>query len=109
MLNLLSAKPEGRSIMTLNDVAREMHLWAETHGHMDYNLSSGLKLKLIYREKDIVLRMSRGIGVLPSEAEIKICKKAFFGDKELSNCAETDNAVFIAIKRVTQEADNHAG
>jgi len=89
--------------MTLKDVAREMHARASEHGHMDYKLSRGLKLKLTYRADDIVLKMSRGIGVLPSDVEVKICQKAFFGDKELSNRVETGDAVFIAVKRMEED------
>ena len=85
--------------MKLKDVAREAHIYAQEHGTFPYTLSRGLELRLTYRKDDIVLKMSRSAGVIPSDKEVSICQKAFFGDKELSNRVETDDAVFIAISK----------
>ncbi len=100
--------------MTLKDLAREMHAWASKDGHMNYNFgklgSRGLKLKLTYYKDDIVLKMSRNKGVIPSDKEVSICQKAFFGDKELTNRMETGDAVFIAVEKeliMGEMADEH--
>ncbi len=84
--------------MSLKDIAREAHIYAQEHGTFSYTLSRGLELRLTYRKDDIVLKMSRS-AVIPSDKEVSICQKAFFGDKELTNRMETDDAVFIAISR----------
>lgn len=70
--------------MTLKEVAQRMQTEAQKKGYSHVTLERGLKLELWEREKDTVLGVSRPSAlVCPSDLEIDICRRAFFGSSPL--------------------------
>lgn len=82
--------------MLLKKIAASMHLEAKETGQSIQVLQRGLQLKMLYRQEDIVLVMSRP-DVPPSEEEVKICHEAVLFGMPLSNKAVAGNSIFIAI------------
>lgn len=88
--------------MKLKDVAKFLHAKARQNGKASCRLGKGLQLTLVYRERDIVLKLARE-GVEPSPVEVRTCKSYFFGDDvELTNQAQQGNQIYIAVERETQ-------
>lgn len=84
-------------MITLTQIAQTMRFEAKQRGNAQRTLSGGLELRLLEREKDIVLSISRPMAlVAPSDGEIAICKKAFFGDEPLK---EVNGQTHIWAKR----------
>ena len=70
--------------MTLVQIAMKMTAEAHDKGNAHRTLQRDLRLTLYERENDLVLCISRPTAlVVPSEREIDICQKAFFGDQTL--------------------------
>jgi hypothetical protein len=86
-------------MMTLKEVAKNMHEQAKQRGKSVCRLSKGLQLGLYYRKLDVVLSLSRD-NVEPSDVEVRTCKAHFFGDDaELTNQAQRGNTIYIAVER----------
>lgn len=70
--------------MTLVQIAQQMKMEAHEKGNAHRTLQRDLRLTLYERENDLVLSISRPTAlVVPSEREIEIVRKAFFGDQVL--------------------------